>query len=289
METSRLRAFLAAAELGSLTAAAEKLSYTPSGVSQLITALEDDLGLTLLERSKKGVRLTESGEILMPCVRSFLQNEDALYETASNILGLSVGSVSVAAYPSIAAYWLPEIISGFQKKYPRIRVRIMEGIRQEMEDWIRTGDADMGFMTCSGSEDLSWTPIRDDDMVAVLPKDHPLSRGLAYPVNRLESEDFIMPALGHDVDTDKLLEDLNVTPRIRFTTMENPVAFSMISHGLGMTVCNKLCTELWSGRTAILPLDPQYKTTYGIETLKSRHLGPAAREFMSYALEKLKI
>ena len=66
METSRCRAFVAAAEEGTLTAAADRLGYTPSGVSQLVAALEDDLGLTLLNRGKKGVNLTEFIISLLP-------------------------------------------------------------------------------------------------------------------------------------------------------------------------------------------------------------------------------
>ena len=71
METARCRAFLAAAETGSFSKAAEALSYTPSGVNQLVTALEKELGFPVFRRNTKGVTLTENGELLLPAVREF--------------------------------------------------------------------------------------------------------------------------------------------------------------------------------------------------------------------------
>ena len=75
METARCRAFMVSAEAGSFTRAAEQLNYTPSGVSQLVTAFENELGFALLRRTKRGVSLTESGKLIIPAVREFLAQE----------------------------------------------------------------------------------------------------------------------------------------------------------------------------------------------------------------------
>ena len=85
METARCRAFLQAAETGSFSRAAEKLNYTPSGVSQLVTAMEETVGFPLLHRSRKGVRLTEAGERLLPAVRAFLQQDARIEQIAGEI------------------------------------------------------------------------------------------------------------------------------------------------------------------------------------------------------------
>ena len=76
MESARCKAFMYAADTGSFTKAAERLNYTPSGVSQLVGALENETGLTLLRRTRKGVTLTPDGEILLPAVREFLEKEE---------------------------------------------------------------------------------------------------------------------------------------------------------------------------------------------------------------------
>lgn len=71
MDTARCRAFVAAAESGSFTKAAEILNYTTSGISQLVTTLESDFDLILLERTRKGVKVTDAGEKLLPVIRAF--------------------------------------------------------------------------------------------------------------------------------------------------------------------------------------------------------------------------
>ena len=78
MESARCKAFMYAADTGSFTKAAERLNYTPSGVSQLVGALENETGLTLLRRTRKGVTLTPDGEILLPAVREFLEKENRI-------------------------------------------------------------------------------------------------------------------------------------------------------------------------------------------------------------------
>ena len=98
MESARCKAFMYAADTGSFTKAAERLNYTPSGVSQLVGALENETGLTLLRRTRKGVTLTPDGEILLPAVREFLEKENRIYELAAEVKGLLVGSVTIAAY-----------------------------------------------------------------------------------------------------------------------------------------------------------------------------------------------
>ena len=132
METARCRAFLAAAETGSFTKAAEKLGYTPSGVSQLVNALESELGVPLLARNTRGVAPTADGEMFLPAVREFLSREDGLYQLASDIKGLEVGSVAIASYSSIATHWLPEVIGAFQREHPGIKISLFEDIRQEV-------------------------------------------------------------------------------------------------------------------------------------------------------------
>lgn len=287
METSRCKAFVAAVSEGSLTAAADKLGYTPSGVSQLVSALEDDLGLILLERAKKGVNLTEEGERMLPVIRRFLESETNVYETASDIKGLTVGDLSLASFPSIATFWLPEVISRFQDEYPGIRIRIMEGITQEINEWLEDGTADLGFMAYNEPMEHDWIPLREDRMVAVLNKIHPLAKNKSYPLARCGEEDFIMPALGHDLDVETLLKENNIEPKIKFTTMENPVLLSMIMNGLGMSIMNELCTTLWKDKLAIMPLDPPESVTFGVASARGRHMSPAAEKFLEFAVRML--
>ena len=147
MDTSRYRAFIQAADSGSLSRAARALSYTPSGVSQLISALERDLGFAVLERSTQGVRTTVEGTRILPICRSVVQEEDRLMQIASEVKGLATGSVTIGSYPSVATHWLPGVIKQFRERYPAIEIRIMEGIHQEVTAWLGSLEADLGFIS----------------------------------------------------------------------------------------------------------------------------------------------
>ena len=287
METARCRAVLAAAETGSFSKAAEVLRYTPSGVNQLVTAFENELGFSVFRRNTKGVTLTENGSLLLPTVREFLRQEDRLFELATEINGLLIGSVTIAAYSSIATHWLPAVISAFQREYPHVSIRLMEGIWQEVSGWLDDRSADIGFLSYQEGMPYEWIPLAEDPMLALLPPDHPLAGESAYPLKNCEEDAFIMPALGCDDDVEALFRRNGIVPKIRFTTMESFSAMSMVEQGLGIIVTNRLITEKHICNVVKLPLDPPARITMGVALHSRSDASPAVKMFLKYAVRML--
>lgn len=287
METARCRAVLAAAETGSFSQAAEVLRYTPSGVNQLVTAFENELGFSVFRRSTKGVSLTENGQLLLPTVREFLRQEDRLFELATEINGLLIGSVTIAAYSSIATHWLPAVIRAFQQDYPHVSIRLMEGIWQEVSGWLDDRTADIGFFSYQDGMPYEWIPLAEDPMLALLPPDHPLAGASAYPLKDCEQDDFIMPALGCDDDVEALFRRNGIVPKIRFTTMESFSAMSMVEQSLGISVMNQLITEGHICNIVKLPLDPPSQITMGVALHSKADASPAVKMFLKYAVRML--
>lgn len=288
MESARCKAFMYAADTGSFTKAAERLNYTPSGVSQLVGALENETGLTLLRRTRKGVTLTPDGEILLPAVREFLEKENRIYELAAEVKGLLVGSVTIAAYSSISTHWLPEVIRDFEQDYPQIEIRLMEGIRQEVTRWLDEKKADIGFLSYQEPMPYEWTPLDYDEMLAVLPKDHLYASKESYPLINCETDSFIMPALGRDDDVVSLFERNGIKLNIHFTTLENFATMAMIEKGLGMSVMNNLITEKWNCDVVKIPVDPPSRIILGLAVPSYKQASPAVKRFIKYAVERLK-
>ena len=288
MESARCKAFMYAADTGSFTKAAERLNYTPSGVSQLVGALENETGLTLLRRTRKGVTLTPDGEILLPAVREFLEKENRISELAAEVKGLLVGSVTIAAYSSISTHWLPEVIRDFEQDYPQIEIRLMEGIRQEVTRWLDEKKADIGFLSYQEPMPYEWTPLDYDEMLAVLPKDHLYASKESYPLINCETDSFIMPALGRDDDVVSLFERNGIKLNIHFTTLENFATMAMIEKGLGMSVMNNLITEKWNCDIVKIPVDPPSRITLGLAVPSYKQASPAVKRFIKYAVERLK-
>ena len=288
MESSRCKAFLAAAECGSLTRAAEKLNYTASGVSQLISAMESDFGFLLLKRTTRGVVLTAEGERMLPAVRAFLSQENRMHELAANINGLDIGLINIAAYSSIATHWLPKVIADFKKKYPNININLMEGVRQEVLKWIEEGRADIGLLSGGDDIDYDWIPLADDPMIAVLPKDHPLADAEEFPLDRCEQEEFIMPAMGKDEDVMKMLSKYDIVPNIVYSTNESFSAWALIENGLGISITNELLMHGWNCDVAKIPVSPPEKITLGMILPSVKHASPAVKRFVKYAVSELK-
>ena len=287
METARCRAFLAAAETGSFSKAAEALSYTPSGVNQLVTALEKELGFPVFRRNTKGVTLTENGELLLPTVREFLRQEDRIFELSAEMNGLLIGSVTIAAYSSIATHWLPAVISAFRRDYPQIRIKLMEGIWQEVSKWLDDRAADIGFFSYQEGMPYEFIPLAEDPMLALLPRDHPLANAAAYPLENCATDRFIMPALGCDDDVEALFAKNGIEPNVQFTTLESLSVMSMVEQGLGMSVMNKLITEKRICDIVMLPIDPPSQITLGVAMNSRADVSPAVKMFLKYAVRML--
>ena len=287
METARCRAFLAAAETGSFSRAAEVLRYTPSGVNQLVSALEKEVGFSLFSRSTKGVALTANGQLLLPVIREILHQEDRLFELSAQMNGLLIGTVTIAAYSSIATHWLPAVIRAFQQDYPHVEIKLMEGIWQEVSQWLEERTADIGFFSYQENMPFEWIPLAEDPMVALLPRSHPLAEASCYPLENCEQDSFIMPALGCDDDVEALFARNRVRPNIRYTTMESFSVMSMVEQGLGVSVMNRLITEKRICDVAMIPIDPPASITLGAALHSHTEASPAVKMFLKYAVRML--
>ncbi len=284
METSRLKAFLACADSGSFTEAAARLNYSPSGVSQLVSAMEKDFGMKLLIRTTKGVSLTRAGEEILPVARALLQQQERLFQTVADLKGLTSGTITIATYSSIAINWLPEVISRFQQDYPKVRIHLMEGTRQGIVSWLETAQADLGFLSWKKNMPFDWIPLAGSPIVALVSPTHPLAKAQSYPIRNCENEPFIMPAGGKDDDLTALFSEYDIQPDVRFTTVGNYAAIAMIEKSLGISFMNAMIAKSWKSSVVSLPLDPPQSLSLGIAVPSLDHLSPAARRFIQYSV-----
>ena len=288
METLRCKAFLTAAESGSFTKAAEKLSYSPSGVSQLVTAFENELGFSLFIRQKKGISLTTNGERLLPAVREFLYREECIRQLATDIRGLAAGDVRIATYSSIASHWLPEVIRDFKKDYPNINITLMEGAKSDIIRYLEEKKADIGFASNIENTPYDWIHLDDDILIAVLPKDHPYADKDVYPLAECMHEDLIMSALGYDEDILEMFNKNGLHPTAKYKTIESFAAMSMVEKSLGISIMNELVTKNWKCDVARIPLYPPEKIQFGLTVPDIGNTAPAVKKFIEYAVKRLK-
>ena len=268
MESKKLEALLMAVDLGSFTKAAEVLGYTQSGLTHMMNSLEKEVGFTLLERGRSGVRLTEEGERIAPAVREFLQANARLDSVIEQVASSRTEIIRVSAYASITMHWLPGIIQRFREECPDVDVDIRMADHVDVPyELLAQGKMDAILVSPQDEGQYEWVHLADDPMFAVLPKDFDTQGMTAFPLAAFEARDFIMPSQGFDKDIMRIFNRIGVKPHILPTWVDDPTVISMVSHGLGVSMMTELTVRGRTDGVKLLPVEPA----------SSRELGLAVR------------
>lgn len=256
----KLEALLAAVDTGSITAAGEKLSYSQSGVSRMIGDLEREWGVNLLERDKRGVRLTSDGERLIPRVRAVCQEYARLMTEVDDLHGLRTGKIRIGTFSSIATHYLPDILRAFRRDYPGMEYELLLGDYTEIEDWIRTGRVDLGFLRLPTDPQFSTRKILQDELMAILPEGHSLAEKQRVPASALCDEPFMLLEKGARAEVSNVFEREGLKPNVVFTTWDDYAVLSMVESGLGLSILPSLILQRIDYHVAIRGLEePAYR------------------------------
>ena len=274
MESEKCRVLLCAIDKGSITAAAEAMGYTISGVSRMMAALEAEVGFPLLRRSREGVTPTNECCRLLPSFREMVAQAEQCRQIAGEVRGLVSGTVAIGTFSSVATHWLPNMIGAFQKDYPNIDFDILMGTYPEIEQWVMQGRADCGFLHLPTRADLKTVCLAQDELAALE----------KIPASALAEQPFILldKAGERDRDVMQVFERAGIVPKVRFTTLDDYAVMSMVEHGLGVSILPKLILRRIPYRVALRPLEQPVFRQIGLATRPGEELSPAAKRFLSY-------
>jgi DNA-binding transcriptional LysR family regulator len=234
----QLRAFVAVAEHGSFGKAAAELELTQSAISHAIASLEEELGVVLFSRGRRGAVLTPTGTEVIDNARQILHHLDQLVSTTQQARGLTGGQVRVAAIRSLATHWLPQVIAAFKQRYPQIGVTITRCVNHgEVQTALQTGAADVGLMDIDHPAGLEVYELFADDYLALLPPQAQIPDG-ALTWAHLRQYPLILP-VPSDNSYSLLREYLSQLPvhlDIAYELNEDSAIVSMVAQGLGMSI-----------------------------------------------------
>ena len=180
LNPQRLRVFREVASRGSFSAAADSLSYTQSAVSQSVAALEAEMGVTLLERGRRGTRPTSAGEALVAHTDAILAQLDAAEAEVAAIAGLRGGQLAMASFPTAGATIMPLAVATFRAAHPEVTLSLAEGEPEEIAPRLRAGEFDLALLfefdgVSEGlGSGLRRIDLLEDPMYLALPNDHRL-------------------------------------------------------------------------------------------------------------------
>lgn len=285
MALSKYEIFLKVVEAGSITEAARQLNYTQAGVSHAVAAVEREAGTTLFVREARGVEPNEAAWRLIPALQTISAGQRALGQAINEINGVVAGTLRVGTFTSVSTQWLPQLVRDFSKRYPNVSFELLAGGYDEIQDALRTGRVDCGFLTAPIDPPLQFLALYEDELLAIVPPGHDLAQAKDVDLKALASEPFIMPVTGSDKDILAVFNEAGLTPQVRYALNDDFSAMAMVAEGFGVTLMPRLILRNSNFWFATRPLrEPCYREI-GIALPSKQRTTFLARTFATYLKE----
>jgi DNA-binding transcriptional LysR family regulator len=246
LDVRRMRVLREVAIKGSFSAAAESLSFTQSAVSQQIAALEREAGTTLVQRSARGVRLTEAGEAVVRHTEAIMARLAEAESELEAIAGLRGGRLRTAAFESAGATLMPLAIAAFRQKHPAVELSMSLSEPEDCVPLLRSGELDLAIVFESAvkhaDDGIHRVHLLEDPMYLVLPRDHPLANRRRVRLADLAGEAWIggQP----DCECNRLILRACATagydPRFAFETDDYTAMQGFVAAGVGVSLMAEL-------------------------------------------------
>jgi molybdate transport repressor ModE-like protein len=294
LDVKRLRILRAVAQAGSFSGAADELYMSQSAVSQQIATLEREVGMTLLDRTRNGPKLTDAGRILVSHAEAAIARLDEAERELAAIAGLEGGELRLASFPSASATLLTEAVSVFHGRYPNVRLSVAEAEPEESLPRLRGGEIDLALsfdypsVPAAEERDLERTLVLTESMHVALPKDHPLARRPVVPLAELADDEWLCgsrPSTCGEVVL-RACRDAGFEPRIGFESDDYHVMQGFIAAGLGFTLLPDLALPTLRSDLVVRATDPPApKRRVWAATRGEGSRSPATEEMLSILVE----
>jgi DNA-binding transcriptional LysR family regulator len=242
---NQLRYFLAVADDGQFTRAAEHLQVAQPSVSAQIRRLESMLGTPLFHRGPGPVTLTDAGATLLPIARRVVADLASIEDEISGLDKLLRGQVAVGATPSLSVSLLPSLLGGFHRLHPGVAIRVSEDGSQQLVDELLGGTLDLALAIAPVRlKGVASVPLAEEELVVVTRPDHPLARLRSVTIPELAAHPMVMFRPGYDLRTSTLASfaDHGLEPIIAVEGGEMGSVLALVAAGLGAAVVPGIVT-----------------------------------------------
>lgn len=242
----QLEYFIAAADAGSVTAAAERLHLSQSALSMALSDLERAVKVQLFVRDRRGIRLTPVGKEVLTDARRLVAGVADLPNTAAEFQGSMSGRLVVGCYSTLSPLLLPPVLAEFAAAHPNVELSIVEGSQAMLEEQLRSGVLDLALMydyertNFTGDRGLLGQPMVTSPPYVLLPEGHALTRRKRVTLESLAQEPLILfdlPPGGEYFLS--LFTDAGLEPRVRYRTMSYELVRSLVARGLGYSILSQ--------------------------------------------------
>jgi DNA-binding transcriptional LysR family regulator len=263
LNVARLSVLKEVAYRGSISGAAEALSYSQSAVSQQIAALEAETGMALLERHPRGVSLTAAGQTLVGHAEGILAGLEAAESALSAIAGLHGGRLRMASFPTAGATLMPLAIATFRSSYPEVELTLAEGEPEEIVPRLSAGELDLALLFEFAGETIvpdgmSRVVLLEDPMYLALPRDHVLAGRERLRLQDLQGEAWIQtsrssPCARHVV---RSCHAAGFEPNVSFESDDYQTVQGLVAAGVGVALIPELALSVVRDDVTVRALSP---------------------------------
>jgi DNA-binding transcriptional LysR family regulator len=282
----QVRAFVATVKLGTLSRAAESLYLSQPSISLQLQALERELGVELLQRSRRRINLTDAGEALYALARPLIEgweNLDRDFQT--KIKGLQAGKLTIAAGSSTIQYLLPELVRRYRERFPAVQLQLANVTGKDGMALLRADSADFAVGSMLDvPNDIAWAPVYHYDPMLITPLDHPLARKENVTLQDLSPYGLILPPqrLSTYRLVDLVFQQNQVPYQVAIEVGGWEVIKEYVAMGLGISIVTGICiSEADRARLAVRNMRQYFpQRSYGVVMRKGKFLSAEARAFI---------
>ncbi|MCU6599470.1 selenium metabolism-associated LysR family transcriptional regulator [Peribacillus frigoritolerans] len=241
-----LKVFVTVIEQKNFSRAGDILNLSQPGVSLHIRNLENELGTKLIYRSPKQVQITEPGKILYRHAKQMLNHYETAKREINEFNNVVSGTMKIGASFTIGEYYLPKVLAEFAAQYPMVDIQIIISNSNDVIQGIRLNKLDIGLIEGETDyKDIDVRPFMNDEMIVVVPPDHPLSQMDLIEGNMLQNQTWVLREQGSGTRTysDKLLSslELNIKKTFIFTSIQG--VKEAVMAGLGIALLSRLTVQ----------------------------------------------
>lgn len=284
MTLTQLEIFSLVAELRGFTAAAHRLGISQSAVSHALKSLEQELGVELLRRHQSQVELSDIGQQLLLRARAMLGLANTLRQEAADARGMKRGTLRIGSFgPTSSIKLLPMILQQYRAAHPGIEVHIDEGPDRQVIQWLEERRIDIGFVVLP-QERFDTVALIEDQMVALLPVDHPLAGRDNVSLGDLCQDPFVLTEAGSSELVSRMFSAAHLTPNIRYRCSQLLSTLDTVGRGDALTVVAEgSLPDDCDDRYVKKPLSPAVARQVGLAVLDRRQSSPATLAFLKLA------
>ena len=279
MDIAALKAFIAVADSGSFSLAAEQLFLTQPAISKRVSALENELEARLFDRIGRGVSLTEAGQALLPRARNILLDLEDSVRALSNLSGEVHGTLRFGTSHHIGLHRLPPVLKAFVHVYPEVRLDIRFMDSEEACLAVEHGELELAIVTLppSPANVLQTEKVWDDPLAIMVARDHPLAQKRRPSLRDLASHPVILPATGTYTRqiAEAAFKEVDLHLDIALSTNYLETIHMLVSVGIGWSL---LPVTMRDDQTRILSVSAlSLSRSLGVVYHRDRTLSNAAR------------